>query len=118
MIDARDVAAAAAAVLTNPASGGRVYTLTGPHAVTFDEVADLVSAIGTTGCVHRQVTPAQVRDAMLRSSAERWFASDMARLHTMLAQGYEDLVTARRELADRTAGPRPPVVPRGHARDA
>jgi uncharacterized protein YbjT (DUF2867 family) len=93
MIDARDVAAAAAAVLTNPASGGRVYTLTGPQATTFDEVADLVSAIGTAGCVHRQVTPAQVRDAMLRSGAERWFASDMARLHTMLAQGYEDLVT-------------------------
>ncbi len=93
MIDARDVAAAAAAALTNPASGGRVYTLTGPRAVTFDEVADLVSATGPTGCVHHQVTPAQVRDAMLRSRAERWFASDMARLHTMLAQGYEDVVT-------------------------
>jgi uncharacterized protein YbjT (DUF2867 family) len=93
MIDARDVAAAAAAVLTNPAQGGRVYTLTGPQALSFDEAADLVSSIGVAGCVHRQVTPDQVRGAMLRSGAERWFASDMARLHTMLAQGYEDLVT-------------------------
>jgi uncharacterized protein YbjT (DUF2867 family) len=93
MIDARDVAAAAAAVLTNPAHGGRVYTLTGPQAVTFDVVADLVSSVGAAGCVHRRVAPGQVRDAMLRSGAERWFASDMAGLHTMLAQGYEDLVT-------------------------
>ena len=93
MIDARDVAAAAAAVLTNPAPGGRVYTLTGPQAVTFDEVADLVSSIGTAGRVHREVAPEQVRAAMLRSGAERWFASDMARLHAMLAQGYEDVVT-------------------------
>lgn len=93
MIDARDVAAAAAAVLTSPAHGGRVYTLTGPQAVTFDEVAELVSSFGGAGCVHRQVAPEQVRGAMLRSGAERWFASDMARLHTMLAQGYADLVT-------------------------
>jgi len=94
MVDARDVAAAAAAVLTNPASGGRVYTLTGPQAVTFDEVAELVSSIGAADCVHRQVAPQQVRDAMLRSGAERWFASDMARLHTMLAEGYEEAVTS------------------------
>ena len=93
MIDARDVAAAAAAVLTSPPSGGRVYTLTGPQTVTFDEVAKLVASIGAAGCVHRQVAPERVRAAMLRSGAERWFASDIARLHTKLAQGYEDLVT-------------------------
>jgi uncharacterized protein YbjT (DUF2867 family) len=93
MIDARDVAAAASAALTGPAPGGRVYTLTGPQAVTFDEVADLVSSTGPADCLHRRVAPQQVRDAMLRSGAERWFASDMARLHTMLADGYEEVVT-------------------------
>jgi uncharacterized protein YbjT (DUF2867 family) len=93
MVDARDVAAAAAAALTDPAPGGRVYTLTGPQAVTFDEVAALVSSIGAADCLHRQVAPQQVREAMLRSGAERWFAADMARLHTMLAEGYEDVLT-------------------------
>jgi uncharacterized protein YbjT (DUF2867 family) len=92
MIDARDVAAAAATVLTTSAHSGRTYTLTGPRTVTFDEVAELVSA-GETGCLHRRVAPDWVRAAMLLSGAERWFASDMARLHTMLAAGYEDLVT-------------------------
>jgi hypothetical protein len=52
-----------------------------------------VSSIGAADCLHRQVAPQQVREAMLRSGAERWFASDMARLHTMLAEGYEDVLT-------------------------
>ena len=39
---------------------------------------------------------------MLQSGAESWFASDMARLHTMLASGYEDLVTG--DLAQLTGG--------------
>jgi uncharacterized protein YbjT (DUF2867 family) len=94
MIDARDVAAAAATVLTTSAHSGRTYTLTGPRAVTFDQVADVVSDAEGTGCLHRRVAPDWVRAAMLRSGAESWFASDMARLHTMLADGYEDLVTA------------------------
>jgi uncharacterized protein YbjT (DUF2867 family) len=93
MIDARDVAAAAATVLTTSAHSGRTYTLTGPRAVTFDQVAEVVSAAEGTGCVHRRVAPERVRTAMLQSGAEGWFASDLARLHTMLAAGYEDLVT-------------------------
>ena len=93
MIDARDVAAAAATALTTRSYGGRVYTLTGPQAVTFDQVAVIVSAVGAAPCVHRHVTPEQVLAGMLRSGVEEWFAADMARLHTMLAEGYESVVT-------------------------
>ena len=94
MIDARDVAAAAASALTSRSYGGRVYTLTGPQAVTFDQAAAIVSAVSGAGCVHRHVAPEQVLAGMLRSGAEEWFAADMARLHTMLAEGYENLVTS------------------------
>lgn len=93
MVDAHDVAAAAASVLTTSGHGGRTYTLTGPRAVTFDQVAEVVSAAAGARCPHRRVTPESVRAAMLQSGAERWFAADIARLHTMLADGYEDLVT-------------------------
>lgn len=93
MIDARDVATAAATVLTTSGHSGRTYTLTGPRAVTFDQVAELVSSAGGAGCVHSRIAPEGVRTAMLQSGAESWFAFDMARLHTMLAAGYEDLVT-------------------------
>ena len=41
---------------------------------------------------------------MLRSGAEPWFATDMARLHLMLAAGYEDLVTDDLERLTGTPG--------------
>jgi uncharacterized protein YbjT (DUF2867 family) len=44
-IDARDIAAVAVAALLDPAThAGQSYTLTGPEAVTFDQVATLLSA--------------------------------------------------------------------------
>ncbi len=45
-VDVRDVGAAAAAVLTYPAShAGRAYTLTGPEALTVDEAAAILSRV-------------------------------------------------------------------------
>jgi uncharacterized protein YbjT (DUF2867 family) len=47
LIDARDVAAAAAAVLTQPGHEGVTYQLTGPEALGFQElVSQLTSAVG------------------------------------------------------------------------
>lgn len=43
LIDARDIAAAAARVLLEPGHGGRVYDLTGPAAITHDDVADALA---------------------------------------------------------------------------
>ncbi|SYZ72146.1 NAD(P)H azoreductase [Candidatus Zixiibacteriota bacterium] len=46
-IDARDIAAMAAVVLTKPGHEGKIYDLTGPRAITNQEAADIISrAIG------------------------------------------------------------------------
>jgi uncharacterized protein YbjT (DUF2867 family) len=46
-VDVRDIAAVAAAVLTEPGNVGRTYTITGPAAVTHAEIADAIGrAIG------------------------------------------------------------------------
>jgi hypothetical protein len=42
---------------------------------------------------HLRVAPNDVRSAMERGGVEAWFAADTANLHSMLAAGYEDLVT-------------------------
>ena len=42
MIDARDIAAVAVAALTAVPAAGRVYTFTGPEAVAFDHMADVL----------------------------------------------------------------------------
>jgi uncharacterized protein YbjT (DUF2867 family) len=93
MIDARDIAAVAVAALTSPGDGGATHTLTGPQPLSFDEVADILSRQTRMPVRHVRVAPDQVRNALAQGGMEAWFAEDMARLHGMLAAGYEDLVT-------------------------
>jgi len=50
-VDARDVAEVAAAALTEPGHGGRAYDVTGPEALTYDEVAAVFSDVGETSRV-------------------------------------------------------------------
>lgn len=93
MVDARDVAAVAVAALTSRGCDGKTHTLTGPEAVTFDEVAEILSRQTGMSVRHVRVAPDDVRNALERSGMEGWFADDMAKLHGMLAAGYEQLVT-------------------------
>jgi uncharacterized protein YbjT (DUF2867 family) len=93
MIDARDVAAVAAAALTSPQHQGQIYTPTGPQALSFDEVARILSEQTGEQIRHVRVPPDAVRDAVQASGRPGWFADDMARLHTMLAVGYENVLT-------------------------
>ena len=95
MVDARDVAAAAVAVLTGSGHDRRTYTLTGPEALTFDEVAAVVARRrgGDAPVRHVRVPPEAVRRALREAGREEWFAEDMATLQSMLADGYEDVRT-------------------------
>jgi len=61
MIDPRDVAATAAAVLAEDGHEGRTYELTGPEAVTFDDVAAQVSELTGRPVRFVPVTPTVVR---------------------------------------------------------
>jgi uncharacterized protein YbjT (DUF2867 family) len=93
MIDARDIAAVAVTALTSPDYEGQTFTPTGPEAMTFDDVATIVSAQTGQQVKHVRVPPDAVRDSLQATGVQDWFAADMAKLHTMLATGYEDVVT-------------------------
>lgn len=93
MIDARDIAAVAVAALTSPKHEGEIYTPTGPEAVSFDEAATIVSQQIGEQIRHVRVPPDAVRNALQARGMQAWYAEDMAKLHTMLADGYEDAVT-------------------------
>jgi uncharacterized protein YbjT (DUF2867 family) len=93
MIDARDVAAAAVAALLSIPAEGRIHTLTGPEPLSFDLVAELVGRQVGRGIRHLRVPVEVVAERFRAAGAEPWFADDMAVLHGMLADGYEDLVT-------------------------
>jgi uncharacterized protein YbjT (DUF2867 family) len=93
MVDARDAAAVAVTALTKDGHRGRTYTLTGPEALSFDEVANTLSRETGRSTRHVHVSPDKVRAALEGFGGAAWFADDMAKLHGMLADGYEDLVT-------------------------
>jgi uncharacterized protein YbjT (DUF2867 family) len=93
MVDARDIAAVAVAALTSHEYAGRTYTLTGPEALSFDDAASTLSQQTGTKISHVRVSPDAVRTTLQAAGVAAWFADDMTKLHSMLANGYEDLVT-------------------------
>jgi len=81
MVDTRDVAAVAAAVLTEPGHAGARYDVTGPEALSYADVAaKLTSVLG------RQVTYVSapddaVRQRLLGAGLHEWFANALVGLY-------------------------------------
>ena len=93
MIDVRDIAAVAVAALTRPGHAGKTYTLTGPEALSFDDVARILSHQAGRQIRHMRTSADAVFTALQASGVPAWFANDMARLQSLLEDGYEDVVT-------------------------
>jgi uncharacterized protein YbjT (DUF2867 family) len=67
MIDAADVAAVAARVLTSAGHEGEAYVLTGPQALSYADLADVYSRVLGREVHWHEVTFEQARDSMLES---------------------------------------------------
>lgn len=71
VIDTRDIADVAAVVVTSPGHSGRTYTLTGPRAVTHDQIAAALSAATRREVSFRSV-PAEQFTAPLTGALPPW----------------------------------------------
>jgi uncharacterized protein YbjT (DUF2867 family) len=102
MIDPRDVAAAAAAVLTTPGHEGRSYVLTGPEAITYDDVAATLSAALGQPVDFVDVPDEAMRGSLLDAGMPDWLAGFLPRLFGMLREGRgADVTEAVRQLTGR-----------------
>jgi uncharacterized protein YbjT (DUF2867 family) len=82
MIDARDVAAAAAAIVAAPAAhAGKTYWLTGPELVTYADVAEELAA------EYRRISPGEHREAMIRAGVPEPVANSNAQAFGLIAEG-------------------------------
>ncbi len=112
-VDARDVGAVGATVLTEAGHRNAAYDLTGPEALTYDEVADVLSS-----ALDRRITyadppiPAFVRREYARGRP-LGFALLMVGIYTTARLGLADRVT---DDVDRVLG-RPPRSMADYARD-
>ncbi|QGN34576.1 NmrA family NAD(P)-binding protein [Microlunatus sp. Gsoil 973] len=101
-IDIRDVAAAAAAVIMDPATAGRTYTLTGPRAVTHQEIADAVSA-ATGRTITFQDVPAEQFAAALSGVLPPWQVDGLVEDYAHYARG--EAASVDTAVADLTGRP-------------
>lgn len=87
-IDARDIAAAAAAVLQQPdAHVGQAYELSGPEALSGAEVLDVIRAEAGVSATYVPVTAAQAEESMRGMGMSPWTIDIMASLARLIADG-------------------------------
>jgi uncharacterized protein YbjT (DUF2867 family) len=94
MVDARDVAAVAAAIAAAPrAHAGRTYWLSGPGLISnYDVAAALSELLGRT-ITYRELTFEENRDAMIRAGVPGQIAEMNAQAFSLTADGDAEWVT-------------------------
>jgi uncharacterized protein YbjT (DUF2867 family) len=85
-IDLRDVAIAAAAVLTSNGHSGRVYDLTGPEALTHERLAEILSTALDRPVRYEDVPREVVREG-LRGVLPDWLAEGFLDMAALFATG-------------------------------
>jgi uncharacterized protein YbjT (DUF2867 family) len=81
LVDTRDVGAAAAVVLDDPAAHtGKAYALTGAVAHSYDEVATALGAVAGHAVAYEPVTPEDFESRLLAAGIPEWRAFDLAHI--------------------------------------
>jgi uncharacterized protein YbjT (DUF2867 family) len=97
MVDTRDVAAVAAEVLTQPGHAGAQYDVTGPQALSYDDVAAGLSLKLGHPVTYVPVPDDAVRQALLGAGLNQWFATALVGLYQEYrrsgTRGYASQVT-------------------------
>jgi uncharacterized protein YbjT (DUF2867 family) len=64
-VDVRDIAAVAVKALTEPGHEGSAYTLTGPEALTYDEIAEMIAKASGRGVNYVNLSDADLKQGLL-----------------------------------------------------
>jgi len=101
-VDARDVAAVAVKALQSGGLPQPLYDVTGPAALSFDEIAKEISEAAGKPVVYVDVTPRQWKKERLAAGMPAWLVEDMLFLYGAYREGYGASVsTAVHEVAGR-----------------
>jgi len=91
-IDAEDIAAVAVHALTGEHAPGTDLVLTGPEALSYDDIAAIMTEVTGRLVVHRSLSYEQMRDRLAAEIPEE-FAAMLAGMDRAIAEGSEDRVT-------------------------
>lgn len=102
VVDARDVAAVAVRAIQSGGLPQPLYDVTGPAAVSFDEIAGAIFEAAGRPVVYVDVTPRQWKKEMLAAGVPAWLVEDMLYLYGAYREGYGGAVsTAVRDVTGR-----------------
>ena len=94
MVDARDVAAVAAAIAASPAGhAGQTYWLTGPELISNYDVAAVLSRLLGRTITYRELTFEESKDAMIRAGVPEPIAHMNAQAFSLTADGDAEWLT-------------------------
>jgi uncharacterized protein YbjT (DUF2867 family) len=86
-VDVRDIAAVAVKALTEPGHEGKAYTLTGPEAFTYDEMATEFSKVLGRPISHVNLPPEDLKGAMLAQGMPESLADLLLDLERYFLEG-------------------------------
>lgn len=86
-VDARDIAAVAVAALTGDGHAGQGYTITGPEALTREQVAEHLSAATGRPVRYQPITAEQFEDGMRAGGAPDGYVGLMSALYGFVRAG-------------------------------
>jgi uncharacterized protein YbjT (DUF2867 family) len=87
MVDVRDVAAVACAALTEAGHRGCAYTLTGPEAVSYPELAERLSRATGRAVRYEELSPRALRAGLVASGMPGWHADILMEFALELRRG-------------------------------
>ena len=93
MIHPRDVAAVAAVALSTDGHEGQTYVLTGPEAITYEQVAEELSAVAGRHIQFVAVPDEMARQTLVRAGMPKFAAEQIVALFGILRQGAYEQIT-------------------------
>ncbi len=92
-VDVRDIAAVAVKVLTAPNYEGKAYTISGPEALTYDELASELSKALGRSISHVNLSPSDLKSGMLAEGMPEAIADRMLDLERYIREGRASRIT-------------------------
>jgi uncharacterized protein YbjT (DUF2867 family) len=92
-VDVRDIAAVAVKALTEPTHAGQAYTLTGPEAMSYDELAQELSAVLGRSISHISLSPEDLKHGMLAEGMPEAIADRMLDLERYYREDQASRIT-------------------------
>lgn len=93
-IDARDIAATAASLLTSSKFDNQAFDLTGPRALDHHEVAKILSRVSHRPIAYQDITPAQMREGLIAAGLPIPYSEFMLTILEFFKLGYSERVTS------------------------